>query len=118
MAYKPKRTFNTTFMVLNPTVSKVNNRIVKNYPEQSDLLINASYVTFGGSELIVNNVISVVDTGTIETWYRPDITADSRLYCVANRKTYEVMGDVENIEMRNQFLKFKVKSVAGSTTNG
>ena len=112
--YRPKLPFTTAFMILNPTVETVNNRVKKTYPVESDDLINASYVTFGGTEQVVNGVISITDTGNIETWYRPDISADTRLKRMADGRLFEVMGEPENIEMRNQFLKFKVKSMRGS----
>ena len=68
-----------------------------------------------GTEAIINDVWSVQDTGEIETWYSPDITADVRLKRMADGKMYEVVGDPENIEMRTQFMKFKVKSMRGSS---
>lgn len=113
--YRPSRPFTSVFMVLQPTNTAVNNRIKKTYPNTSDDVINASYVTYGGTEEVVNGVLSVIDTGIVETWYRPDIKADTRLKNTANGKVYEVLGEPENIEMRNQFLKFKVRSVRGSS---
>lgn len=112
--YRPNRPFTTPFMVLNPIgTEKINGRIVKKYPDEGEI-INCSFVTFGGTEVIVNNVISVRDTGSIETWFTPDIKSDSKLKRLSDGKIYDVLGDPENIEMRNQFMKFKVEYTRGS----
>lgn len=111
--YRPANPFTTPFEVLNPTTKKVNGRVVKEYPDVG-FRINASFKTYGGTESIVNNLISVSDTGVIETWYRDDIKSDSKLKNLLNNKVYDVLGDPENIEMRNQFLKFKVEYKRGS----
>ena len=72
-----------------------------------------SFRTFGGTERNVNGVYSIENTAVIETWFRPDIKANCRVYVPQNGATYEIMGDPENIDMRNQYLKFKVKQVKG-----
>lgn len=96
-------------MILVPTTKNVNGKVVYVYPDTGDI-INAAYTTFGGTESVVNGVYSVIDTGTVETWYRPDITSKTRLKREDGR-IYDVEGDAENIEMRNQFLKIKVKCI-------
>ena len=68
--------------------------------------------TFGGTERTNNDVVTIEDTAVIETWYRPDIKADCRIQN-ADGKTYEVIGTPENINMRNQILKFKIRAVSG-----
>lgn len=112
--YRPKSSFTTPFMLLVPTYRKELGKLIKIYPDDGDI-INVSFKTFGGTETIINDVWSVQDTGEIETWYRPDITADVRMKRMTDGKMYEVVGDPENIEMRNQFMKFKVKSMRGSS---
>lgn len=93
---------------------KVKGSTVKTYAEPSaDNLFYGSFKTFGGTESNKNGVYSVIDTANIETYYRPDITADCRIVLADTGVTYEVLGTPENINMRNQFLKFKVQSVRG-----
>ena len=112
--YRPTRAFTTLFMILNPTgTEKVNGRVVKKYPSEGDV-IYASFTTFGGTETMVNDLVSIRDTGNVETWYRPDIKADTKLKRLPDGKIYEILGDPENIEMRNQYLKFKVEYSRGS----
>ena len=112
--YRPSRAFTTPFMILNPiSTEKVNGRVVKVYPDRGDTIFTA-FTTFGGTETLINNVVSVRDTGNIETWYRPDIKSDTRLKRLSDGKVYEILGDPENIEMRNQFMKFKIEYSRGS----
>ena len=92
-----------------PVYSKVQGVVVKSWgpPE----LIYITFRTFGGTEITNDNLISVENTATVETWYRPDIRSDCRLL-VAGR-TYEIFGEPENIQMRNQYLRFRVKEIKG-----
>lgn len=76
-------------------------------------VIFCSFKTYGGTEKAVNDRVVVEDTATIETWYRPDITASSRIE--KDGQIYEVFGTPEDIECRHKFIKFKVKSIKGGT---
>ena len=111
MSYRPSEPFSTVIELYNPTIKSVKGVLVKTY-ERVDA-INCSFKTYGGTENIVNDVYSVIDTANIETWYRPDITSASQIRLGA--KTYEVIGEPEDIEQRHQFLKFKVRGVKGGT---
>ena len=76
-------------------------------------LFFGSFKSYGGTEKDVNGVYSIEDTANIETWYRPDIKSDCRIGVMNTGAIYEILGEPENINMRNQFLKFKVKRVKG-----
>lgn len=82
-------------------------------------VIKANFKTFGGTEKNDNGVLSIEDTAQIVCWFRPDIKSGCRLVLLdgtensANAKCYEVLGEPENIEMRNMFLKFKVRRIKG-----
>lgn len=75
--------------------------------------IAANFKTYGGTEIISNNVHAIEDTAQVVCWYRPDIKADCRIVRLSDGAIYEIIGEPENIEMRNQFLKFKVRRVKG-----
>ena len=87
----------------------VNTKTYKNV----DGVIWANFKTYGGTEKVSNNVLSVEDTAQIVCWFRPDIKSDCRLIRLSDGAAFEILGEPENIEMRNQFLKFKVKRVVG-----
>lgn len=111
MSYKPDLPYTTVLELFKPTYSTVKGVTLKSY-EYVDI-INCSFKTYGGTETVSNNTLVIEDTANIETWYRPDITSGSQLKL--GSKVYEVIGEPENIEQRNQFLKFKVRGVRGGT---
>lgn len=86
--------------------------------EAAEGLIMANFSTFGGTEVEQNGVTVVEDTAEVTCWYRPDITSGCRVQLLVSgndalNPVYEVIGTPENIEMRNQFLLFKVRRVRG-----
>ena len=116
--YKPNTPYNVPLILLTPTYSRVKGTDQKTYPEPNleapeDTLFYGSFKTFGGTEMTENDLYTVINTATIETWYRPDIKAGCAVYVIETGKTYEIVGTPENIDMRNQFLKFKVRRVKG-----
>lgn len=112
--YERSKQFNTCFKIINPMgTKKINNKTVYIYPDDSEEMINGSFVTYGGTETLINDVLTIVDTAVIETFYRPDITSLTRIKKLKDGKIYEIMGIPENIEERNIFLKFKVKHIGG-----
>ena len=110
MSYRPSDPFSTVVELFNPTYVTVKGVRKKVYPETGET-INCSFKTYGGTESTTNDILTVIDTAKIETWYRPDITSASQIRLGA--KSYEVIGEPEDIEQRHQFLKFKVRGVKG-----
>ena len=110
--YKPSFPFSTAIELLAPTYTSKKGVQVKTFPD-SGTRLNCSFKTYGGDEKNVNGVYTIIDTASIETWYRPDITSECRIKLLPTGQVYEILGKPENIEMRNQFLKFKVRAVEG-----
>lgn len=111
MTYKPSLPYTTVLELYKPTYSKVKGVTVKGYEYIDN--INCSFKTYGGTETTSNDTLIIEDTANVETWYRPDIISGSQLKL--GTKIYEVISEPENIDQRNQFLKFKVRSVKGGT---
>lgn len=109
--YKPSGPFSVPMFLFIPTMVEKKGSSKKVYPEEGELIC-CTFRTFGGTEITSNDVLSVEDTATIETWYRPDIKSDCVLQDVDGVK-YEILGTPENINKRNQILKFKVRSIRG-----
>lgn len=109
----------TTALRLQAPVTATSYGVNKKTFENVDGVIMANFKTFGGTEKTDNNILSVEDTAQIVCFYRPDITSGCRIVLLdgtedtANAKCYEILGTPENIEMRNQFLKFKVRRIKG-----
>lgn len=93
--------------------------VSKNTWENVNGVIMANFKTFGGTEKNDNGVLSVEDTAQVVCWYRPDIKGNCRVVLLdgtentADAKCYEILGEPENIELRNMFLKFKVRRIKG-----
>jgi SPP1 family predicted phage head-tail adaptor len=112
--FRPSAPFNVPMKILVPThkiIQGVTKKVFSD-PETSELFYG-SFRTFGGVENIQDNVYTLIDTATIDTWYRPDIKADCRIYICETGQIYEVNGDPEDIEMRHQYLQIKVRKVGG-----
>lgn len=107
--------FDTTFKLLIPTTTMVKGVAKRVYPDPEDVteVFFGSFRTYGGTENMSNDVYTVFDTGVIDTWYRPDITTDCKIYICETGEIYDVNSRPENINMRHQFLQFKVKKVGG-----
>ena len=103
----------TTVMQLQlPTIDSAYGVSAKVWRDAS-LVIRCNFKSYGGTERIVNDVLVVEDTAQIVCWYHPDIKADCRLVRLSDKAVFEILGTPENIEERNQFLKFKVRRIKG-----
>lgn len=104
----------TPLMLLIPTETKAYGVATKQFPDVKDgILFYGSFKTYGGTEKTVDGIYSIEDTANIETWYRPDITSNCRVAIAGTNAIYEIIGEPENINMRNQYLKFKVRRIKG-----
>lgn len=112
--YRPQKPFDTPLHLYTVTGTKNVLGVDKPTYSETGILFYGSFATYGGTERVINGVVVVEDTATIETWYRPEFAANCRV-ALANDPgaLYEIIGKPENIEQRNQFVKFKVKRVAG-----
>ena len=110
--FVPAYPYSTAVQLMIPTYTTVKGVPVKSFPDEG-IQINCSWKTYGGTETNTNDVYTVVDTANVETWYRPDIKSDCRVKVLATGDVYEIIGKPENINMRNQFLQFKVRAVEG-----
>ena len=107
MAFKISGSFNVPMFLLIPETVNSYGVKTKTCPEEG-LLFYGSFKTFGGTDREVNGVFVVENTATIDTFYRPDIKADCRIY-IPDLGFYEIIGEPENISMNNQFMRFRVR---------
>lgn len=112
--YRPSEAeqMTTPLQLLTPTSYRVNGVLKKEF-SPVDGVIFANFKTYGGTERLNNDIYIVEDTAEIVCWYRPDITAGCRVKCLTDNAVYDVIGEPENLEMRNMFLKFKIRRVKG-----
>jgi head-tail adaptor len=102
----------TALRLQTPTSDKTLGVHKKTYADVAGVLM-ANMKTYGGTETTSNGVLSVEDTAQIVCWYRPDIRSDCRIVRLSDGAVFDILGEPENIEMRNQFLKFKVRRAKG-----
>ncbi len=117
-SFKPKMPFNVPMKLLVPSSVRVQGALKKTYPKPEDVpdetgLFYGSIRSFSGMENVQNGMYTLVDTIKIDTWYRPDITADCRIYVIETGMTYEIISDPSDINMRHQYLQFRVRKVGG-----
>lgn len=94
-----------------PTYTDVMGVTKKTYTDGDVIMCN--FKTYGGTESVVNDVLSVIDTAQITCWYRSDITSGCRLKRLSDGAVFEILGEPENLEQRNQILYFKIRRVKG-----
>ena len=112
--FKPNFPFSTALIVLKPTTANVLGVHQKVLPALADgIQIFGSFKTYGGTEKIVDGLYSISDTAVVETWYRPDITSDCVIVLADTGAKFEIINEPENINQRNQFLRFKVQRYKG-----
>lgn len=109
MTYKPLP-FNVALTLQTPKTVTAKGSTKKTYIDAGE--IYCSFRTFGGTETTSNGALIVENTAVVDTWYNPDITADSRVI-TADGGIYEILGTPENIEMRCQFMRFKIREIRG-----
>lgn len=112
-AFKPSLPYAVPVELLIPEYSTKKGVKQKTYPVDG-IRINCSFRTYGGTELVNDGVMSVSDTAIVETWYRPDISAECAIRLMETGEVYEVIGHPEDIEKRHQFCRFKVRAIEGN----
>lgn len=107
--------FDVPMKLLVPTSTVVKGVTKKVYPNPDDVteVFFGSLRTYGGTENRSNDIFTVYDTAVINTWYRPDITSDCKVYICETGEIYDVISRPENIDMRHQYLQFKLQKVGG-----
>lgn len=109
--YKPHVPFNVPLYLFIPKTVKAKGSTKKVYSNEGEI-IYCSFRTFGGTQRTSNDMLVIEDTAIVETWYRPDIKSDCKIKD-ASGVEYEILGTPENINMRNQYLTFKIRAVRG-----
>lgn len=113
-AYRPTVPFSVAMVLLLPVTIVSYGVEQKTFTAvENGIRFNGSFRTFGGTDREVNGLFVVENTATIETWFRPEIRSDCRIYVPQTDTVYEIIGEPENIELRNQYLRIRCRAVKG-----
>lgn len=102
----------TPYMRLVAKSERVNGVTVKTY-DPDGVVRFCNFSSYGGTEKVVNDVLVVEDTAQIVAWFEPDITSADRIRLLETGADYEIIGEPENIELRQQEMQFRVRRVKG-----
>lgn len=102
----------TPMLLQTPASAYVGGVLKKTFTDAAQPFL-CNFATYGGTEREVNGVYSVEDTATVTAWFDPAITSDCRVKRLTDNAVFEIIGEPENIEMRNVFTVFKVQRVKG-----
>lgn len=113
--FRPNSPFDVAMKLLIPTSVVTKGVTQKTFPNPKDVetVFFGSFKTYGGTENFSNEVYTIYNTATIETWFNPNIKADCEIYICETGETYQIISEPENIDMRHQFLQFKVEKIGG-----
>lgn len=112
--YRPNIPFSTPCVLLIPSYETIAGVRKKTFPAIKDgIVFFSSFKTYGGTERVQDGLYSIIDTAEVVTWYNPQIKSDCLVVLADTEEKFEIMNEPENINRRNQFMKFKVKRIKG-----
>lgn len=74
---------------------------------------DANFSTYGSVESESNGLVTVVENITLTTWYSPDLKAGCRIKRLTDGAIFDIIGEPENVEMRNMYSVCKLQRVRG-----
>ena len=110
--YKVNSVFNVPAVILKSETKKVNGINTKTFTEIGNIF--CSFKTYGGTEKIINDLITVEDTAIIETYYNNLITSDCKIKLLDDNSEWDIISPPEDIERKHLYLKFKVRRTKGN----
>lgn len=106
----------TPFKLLIPEYVNRGGKELKTFPalEDTDKVFFASFKTYGGTESVKDGVYQIEDTANVFCWFDPNIKSNCRIVRLTDNAIFDIISEPENVDQRNQYLKFKVKRYKGS----
>lgn len=115
MSYLPKgyEQFATPMLLQVPITVKQLGVVKKTFTTKKTIMCTVK--SYGGTEIVQDGLIKVLDTIDVTTWFDPDIKGDCRLVNPYDNSVWILLGRPEDIEMRHVYMKFKCKNVEGES---
>lgn len=109
--YQPQAPFNVAARHKPRTTIKVNGVNQETFTDGNMFYCSAK--SYGGTEKVVNDILVVEDTWLIDTWYNSEIKKGDHIVFLDDNTEYEILATPENINRRNQYMRFKVLHIGG-----
>jgi hypothetical protein len=84
------------------------------YADADSALDCCNWKSKGGTESQRDGLLTYADTASVVMLFSPDISIKDRIVLEDTGQEFEVISSPENIEMRYQYLSFKVQRVGGA----
>lgn len=110
--YQPQTPFNVPFRILSLEKEFENGVNLQKYVE-GETIFFCSAKSYGGTERTVNDVYVIEDTLIVDAYFEPSLKSKDRIRFLDDGSVYEVMNTPENINRRNQYMRFKAVRVHG-----
>jgi head-tail adaptor len=108
--YRPKEAqqMTTPIRIQHRVKTDVNGAPDVSYQDADPALDFCNWKGKGGTESIQAGTIIILNTAELTMWYRPDISEQDQILLNDDAGLAYEVKNVENVEMRNQFLMLKV----------
>lgn len=110
--YKIKDRLTTPIKILKQEKVNINGYIEIKNPEISEEVIWCVWKSYGGTETDIDGLSVFQDTATVECRYTPEIKQNDTIQNLITNNKYQIITVPDNINMMNQWLRFKVKRLA------
>lgn len=111
--FKVSEQMTTPMRLMKRQTEKVLGATETTYTEATDPIIYCNFKSKGGTEAVHNGQYIILETATVQTWYRPDIKKGDRLI-LPDGSAWDIKGNPENVEQRNQLMILKLQNVGGA----
>lgn len=113
--FRPPEQMATPMRLQKRIVKTVHGAEMAEYKDaDQEPVIMCNFKSKGGTEAIHNGQYIILDTATVQTWYRPDIKKGDRLILEQDGSAWDIKGNPENVEMRNRLLIIKLQNAGGA----
>jgi len=112
--YQPKEPFTTPFNLLIPVPHKVLGQVQKAFTPSESSPLFCSWKSFGGKEVVIDNILAVENTAVIETWWTPEFKNNCQIELLDDNSVWEIL-NIENISRRNQYARIKIRYMGGGS---
>jgi len=110
--YQPQTPFNVPFIILSLTKEFINGVNKQTYVEGTEIYF-CSAKAYVGVNKQINNITAEEDTLTVDTWFNPVLKKNDRIKLLDDDTIWELTTAPENINRRNQYMRFKVVRYRG-----